>query len=160
MSEQDLTANLFDLPTSKEQQEQQKSQSIKPVTVTVNNVTKLAPSVLYVSLAVMYDRLRLPQEVKDADDMQRIAKLISYCANSKAYLNSLSVYLDIATRMEKRKGKDAKIEYDDMIARKNVISSYNDMLDNLSKAGSRMVTIYMEARKANEEDDFSRSERR
>lgn len=159
MSEQDLTANLFDLPTSKEQQEQQKSQSIKPVTVTVNNVTKLAPSVLYVSLAVMYDRLRLPQEVKSTDDMQRIAKLISYCANSKAYLNSLSVYLDIATRMEKRKGKDAKAEYDDMVARKNVVSSYNDMLDNLSKAGSRMVTIYMEARKANEEDDFSKSER-
>lgn len=129
---------------------------IEPVTVTVNNVTKLEPVVLYVSLAKLYDPVRLPQEVTNTDDMQNISKLISFCANSKSYLNSLSVYLDIATRLAKRKGKEGKQIYDDMICRKNIVNSYADMIDNLSKAGSRMVTIYLEAKKANEEDGFSK----
>lgn len=129
---------------------------IEPVTVTVNNVTKLDPVVLYVSLAKLYDRVRLPQEVMNTDDLQNISRLISFCANSKSYLNSLSVYLDIATRLAKRKGKEEKQTYDAMVCRKNIVNSYADMMDNLSKAGSRMVTIYLEARKANEEAGFAK----
>lgn len=142
--------NMFTLP---DDHTEINTESVKPVTVTVNNVTELNPVVLYVSLANEYDQLSLPAAVETIDDMNEISKLISYCANSKAYLNSLLVYLDIATRIEKRKGKDAKTAYDDMVCRKNIVSSYFDTIDGISKAGSRMVTIFLEAKKAEQEEN-------
>lgn len=136
-----------------EQKAQNEAKPMEAVTVTVNNVTRLEPAVLYVSFAKQYDALRLPEEVIDLEQMQ---KIISYCANTKSYLNSLSVYLDIATRAAKRRGKEARIEYDDMVCRKNIVSSYMDVIDNISKTASRMVTIYLEAKKAAEEDGYTR----
>lgn len=145
-----LTADMFNIDGTVKELDQ-----VQPVTVTVNNVTKLDPTTLYVSLAHLYGKLRLPGEVASIEDMQQMAKLISYCANAKMYLNSLAVYLDIATRTEKRKGKEAKTAYDVMVCRKGIVNSYLDMLESLSKAGSRMVTIFLEAKRASEEDGYA-----
>lgn len=149
MSEKIPEINLFNLPNMAEEE----ITAIKPVAVTVNNVVRLSPTVLYVSLAKEYDELSLPGEITGIDDMNTISSIISFCANNKVYLNSLSVYLDIATRIAKKKGKDGKAEYDDMVCKKNIVAGYTDTIDSISKAGSRMVTIFLEARRADMEEN-------
>ena len=115
--------------------------------ITINNVSQTEPELLYAIISQAYDGIRLPGMIRTVDDLNYIADVIVQCTNIKTYLNSLMVWLDIETRREKRKGKENKDAYDKMICRKNIISCYYDTINDISKAGSRLITVYMEARK-------------
>ena len=59
----------------------------------------------------------------------------------------MSVYAKNAVRVEKRKGKDNKETYEDMIDRENAIHSSADNIKMLYNCLSRLITIKQEINK-------------
>lgn len=115
--------------------------------LTVQNVTDKTAQEIFEILSAEYDNIFLPEEVITADDLTDIYQMLGKCTNIKSYLNTLYIHLDICTRAAKRKGKDAKLEYEDMVARKTVVKAYYDHIDDICKASSRQATVYFEQQK-------------
>ena len=89
----------------------------------------------------------LPTEIETIEDMQDAARKLSILGSNFAYVNSLSVYAKNAVRVEKRKGKDNKETYEDMIDRENAIHSSADNIKMLYNCLSRLITIKQEINK-------------
>ncbi len=89
----------------------------------------------------------LPTEIETIEDMQDAARKISVLGSNFAYVNSLSVYAKNAVRREKRKGKENKEVYEDMIDRENAIHSAADNIKMLYNCLSRLITVKQEMNK-------------
>lgn len=89
----------------------------------------------------------LPTEISTIEDMKNAEKMIATLTNRLSYLSSLGVYAKIAVRNSKRKGKDYKTEYEDMIDRQTAINAAEDTVKQQYNAISRMITVKQEINK-------------
>lgn len=118
-------------------------------TITIQTVLTATPEEMFSSFEKMYGDVYIPEEALTVEDLGRISGILGWATNNKAYLNSLFVYLDIATRRAKQSGD--KETYSEMVCRKNVVKAYYDRVDDIYKVCSRQATIWIEARKENDE---------
>lgn len=118
--------------------------------ITIQNVITLPPEDIFAILYEGYSKLTVPEYVDGPEDLDRISQLLGWCTNSKSYLASLEVYLDIATRNAKKNGD--KNLHAEMVCRKNIIKTFKDMVADAYSASSRQATIYFEQRKELEEE--------
>ena len=89
----------------------------------------------------------LPTEISSIEDMKNTEKMISTLTNRLSYLSSLGVYAKIAVRNAKRKGKDFKIEHEDMVDRQTAINAAEETVKQQYNAISRMITVKQEINK-------------
>lgn len=85
-----------------------------------------------------------PADIITADDLSYISNVMVFSINNYNYLISILNFLKIAVRKEKRKGSDNKMNYEDMIDRRDIVSGFADVLLNQYKASSRLITTYQE----------------
>lgn len=88
--------------------------------------------------------VKIPSSLESMFDMQEASRLISKLSNDYTYLTILASYSRIYVRNEKRKGKDFKSIYEDMIDKKEIINDVASAVKQQYQAISRMVTIKKE----------------
>ena len=88
--------------------------------------------------------IKIPSSLESMFDMQEASRLISKLSNDYTYLTILASYSRIYVRNEKRKGKDFKSIYEDMIDKKEIINDVASAVKQQYQAISRMVTIKKE----------------
>ena len=110
------------------------------VTVTVNNVVQLSPMEVWESLSALYDNVKVPEEAVGPEDLNHISELMGWSMNQRAYLSSLSAFVEIETKRINRTG--TKTEYSDMVSKKTTIKTYLDVLKGIYDTSSRQLTIY------------------
>lgn len=89
----------------------------------------------------------IPTEISTIEDMQAAEKMIAILTNRLSYLSSLGVYAKIGVRHEKRKGKEGKELWEDMVDRQTAINSAEDTIKQKYNAVSRMITVKQEINK-------------
>ncbi len=118
--------------------------------VNIRTVLTMDPEEILENMMSEYGGIEVPDYVSGPEDLDRISQLLSWCINSKSYLSSLEIYLDIATRNAKKSGD--KDLHSDMVCRRNIIKTFKDIIADTYTASSRMATIYFEQRKELEEE--------
>ncbi len=118
--------------------------------INVRSVTSMDPEDIFNEMDRMYGNITVQEYVSGPEDLDRISQMLGWCTNSKSYLASLGVYLDIATRNAKKCGN--KELHSDMVCRKNIIKTYYDIVSDIYTACSRQATLYLEQRKELEEE--------
>lgn len=122
------------------------SNNIYDIAITVNNVTTIDTEYLFKYFYEKYDSIVVVPEINSYKDLEKVSKLITYSSNVKRYLNTLKTYVDTVTRSIKR-DKEKKDYYDDLMAKKAILNAYYENMDDIYKACSRLVSIYVEERK-------------
>lgn len=89
----------------------------------------------------------IPTEISTIEDMQAAEKMIAILTNRLSYLSSLGVYAKIGVRHAKRKGKEGKELWEDMVDRQTAINSAEDTIKQKYNAVSRMITVKQEINK-------------
>lgn len=89
----------------------------------------------------------IPTEISSIEDMTNAEKMIAVLTNRLSYLSSLGIYAKIAVRAAKRKGKESKEEWEDMVDRQTAINSAEDTIKQQYNAVSRMITVKQEINK-------------
>ncbi len=84
----------------------------------------------------------LPSKIETIDDMNGAEELLLKLTNNYAYLNSLAAYAKIKSRDAKR--SMTKLEYEDYIDKKEIITRMVDVVKQQYNAISRAVTIKIE----------------
>ncbi len=84
----------------------------------------------------------IPLKIESAEEMDAAAQLMLVLTGYKSYLLELLSYTKCITRMVKR--DQTKMDYEDMVDRKEAIQNMVDDLDQQYKAVSRAVTIRIE----------------
>jgi hypothetical protein len=85
--------------------------------------------------------------IDTVDDLCEAERLMSALTNKYAYLASLTAFAKIAVREEKRKGKENKAAYEDMIDRRDSLDAMASIVLQQYSAISRMLTVKMEINK-------------
>jgi hypothetical protein len=89
----------------------------------------------------------IPAEISTVEDMQTAEKMIAKLTNRLSYLSSLGVYAKFAVRSSKRKGKEFKTEWEDMVDRQTAINTAENTIRQQYTALSRMITVKQEINK-------------
>ncbi len=87
-------------------------------------------------------QVRIPLKIESAEDMDAAASLMLVLSGYKSYLLELLSYAKCVTRIAKR--DQTKMDYEDMVDRKDAIQNMVDDIDQQYKAVSRAVTIRIE----------------
>lgn len=85
--------------------------------------------------------------IETVDDLVKAGQLLSILTNKYAYLASLTAFAKIAVREEKRKGKENKPIYEDMIDRRDSLETMTNIVMQQYNAISRMITVKLEINK-------------
>lgn len=128
---------------------------VKIPQVNIKTVTTMAPEEIFNELFEKYGDISVPEYILGPEDLDRISQLLGWCTNSKSYLSSLEVYLDIATRNANHSGD--KETHAVMVCRKNIVKTFKDNVSDVYAACSRQATIYFEQRKELEEEQRNNS---
>ncbi len=116
----------------------------------INNIVSLSPMSVWEDMDKLYGNISVPEEAIGTEDLTHLSELMGWCANQRAYLLSLSAYVEIETKRINRKG--TKEEYQNMVSKKNTIKTYLELLKTIYDASSRQLTIYQ-----TQYDDFYRN---
>lgn len=100
--------------------------------ISVENLNKWLDNRFYV---------QIPNGLETIDDMKTAGKLLGQLTNDYAYLVQLLSRAKAYVRAEKRKGKDAKISYEDMIDKRDAIDEMTSVVKMQYQAVSRMITV-------------------
>ena len=85
--------------------------------------------------------IKVPTGLETITDMQQAGKLLGRLSNDYAYLAMLLSYAKTFVRAEKRKGKDFKASYEDMIDKRDMIDEMTSVVKMQYQAISRMITV-------------------
>lgn len=85
--------------------------------------------------------INVPAGLETITDMQQAGKLLGKLSNDYAYLAMLLSYAKTFVRAEKRKGKDFKATYEDMIDKRDIIDEMTSVVKMQYQAISRMITV-------------------
>lgn len=111
--------------------------------MTCNEYLKLSPSELASKLTETFI-IDIPLTINNVDEMNDISALIGMSINQYSFLVQLYCLAKVQTRSLKRLGKEAKVEYEDSVDRKEIIKYVLDAVLLRYKALSRMITIKQE----------------
>lgn len=103
--------------------------------ISVENLIKWLDSRFYVSI---------PKGLESIDDMKTAGRLLGQLSNDYSYLAVLLSYAKAFVRAEKRKGKDFKASYEDMIDKRDIIDEMTSVVKMQYQAISRMITVKQE----------------
>ena len=78
------------------------------------------------------------------EEMKKVNTQLSRLANSYSFVMQLLTYTKIQVRQEKRKGKENKENYEDMIDRRDTLQNTADILKMQYQTLSRMITVKKE----------------
>ena len=118
--------------------------------ININNAITMETEPFIDILHKRYDNTYIPEEINGPEDLDHITRTIAWSTNEKAYLNTILLYLDVATRNAKREKR--KDDADNLICKKTIVKGYYDVIDDIGKAVSRQASIYFEKRKELAED--------
>lgn len=111
-------------------------------------ILKMDPTALQNWLAEEFElEVPLKTEISTIEDMKYAEKMIAILTNRLSYLSSLGIYAKIAVRTAKRKGKEAKEEWENMVDRQAAINAAEDTIKQQYSAISRMITVKQEINK-------------
>lgn len=88
--------------------------------------------------------LEIPGEIITPDDMDEAAKLLMQASSYYSYLCALLSYAKVYVRDLKRQGPSKKLDYEDMVDRKEILQNFADSVKQQYSAISRAVTIRIE----------------
>lgn len=89
--------------------------------------------------------LEIPESIENADDMALVSKLLANTVNKISFISNLLSYTKVLQRESKRKtGSVSKLENEDLIDKKEVLSNTLESLILQHKALSRMITVRQE----------------
>lgn len=88
--------------------------------------------------------VEVPKTIDNADALNDVSAMMSDAINQYSFLVQLYCLSKIDTRRYKRMGKEAKLEYEDSVDRKEIIKYVLDAVLLRYKALSRMITIKQE----------------
>lgn len=100
--------------------------------ISVENLMKWLDSKFYINV---------PNGLETITDMQEAGRLLGKLSNDYAYLAMLLSYAKTFVRAEKRKGKDFKASYEDMIDKRDMIDEMTSVVKMQYQAISRMITV-------------------
>ena len=83
----------------------------------------------------------LPSNIDSMEEMKKVNTQLSRLANSYSFVMQLLTYTKIQVRQEKRKGKENKENYEDMIDRRDTLQNTADILKMQYQTLSRMLTV-------------------
>ena len=86
----------------------------------------------------------LPSNIDSMEEMKKVNTQLSRLANSYSFVMQLLTYTKIQVRQEKRKGKENKENYEDMIDRRDTLQNTADILKMQYQTLSRMITVKKE----------------
>jgi len=86
----------------------------------------------------------IPDSIDSIDQMKQVSRILSELTNSYAYMMQLLNYAKIMVRQEKRKGKENKENYENMIDRRDILQNVADILKMQYQTVSRMITVKKE----------------
>lgn len=86
----------------------------------------------------------LPSNIDSMEEMKKVNTQLSKLANSYSFVMQLLTYTKIQVRQEKRKGKENKENYEDMIDRRDTLQNTADILKMQYQTLSRMITVKKE----------------
>ena len=86
----------------------------------------------------------LPSNIDSMEEMKKVNTQLSKLANSYSFVMQLLTYTKIQVRQEKRKGKEKKENYEDMIDRRDTLQNTADILKMQYQTLSRMITVKKE----------------
>ena len=100
--------------------------------ISVDNLIKWLDKRFYYSI---------PKGLESIDDMKVAGRLLGQLSNDYSYLAILLSYAKAFVRAEKRKGKDFKLSYEDMIDKRDIIDEMTSVVKMQYQAISRMITV-------------------
>ena len=100
--------------------------------ISVDNLIKWLDKRFYYSI---------PKGLESIDDMKVAGRLLGQLSNDYSYLAILLSYAKAFVRTEKRKGKDFKLSYEDMIDKRDIIDEMTSVVKMQYQAISRMITV-------------------
>ena len=100
--------------------------------ISVENLMKWLDNKFYINI---------PNGLETITDMKSAGKLLGKLSNDYAYLAILLSYAKTFVRAEKRKGKDFKTSYEDMIDKRDMIDEMTNVVKMQYQAISRMITV-------------------
>lgn len=103
--------------------------------ISVENLIKWLDKKFYVNI---------PAGLESIEDMQTAGRLLGKLSNDYSYLAMLLSYSKAFVRAEKRKGKDFKTSYEDMIDKRDIIDEMTSVVKMQYQAISRMITVKQE----------------
>lgn len=103
--------------------------------ISVENLNKWLDKKFYITI---------PRGLETISDMQEAGRLLGQLSNDYAYLAMLLSYAKMFVRAEKRKGKDFKASYEDMIDKRDIIDEMTSVVKMQYQAISRMITVKQE----------------
>lgn len=108
-----------------------------------NTLLNMTPIDLAVWLEKEYAST-LPSNIDSMEEMKKVNTQLSRLANSYSFVMQLLTYTKIQVRQEKRKGKENKENYEDMIDRRDTLQNTADILKMQYQTLSRMITVKKE----------------
>lgn len=94
--------------------------------------------------------LDTPPRMDSDEDVHRGLDVLNIYAGMTDYLKTLSSYAKVYARDLKRKGKEYKTDYEDMVDRENIINNKLDAIKLSYQAVNKCITIYVEEKRASQ----------
>ena len=88
-----------------------------------------------------------PPRMETTDDINRGLDMLRVYTGVIEYLKELETYAKVYSREAKRKGKEFKAEYEDMVDRREAISNKIDSIKLSYQTVNKCVTVAIEQRK-------------
>lgn len=109
--------------------------------MTYSDILNMSPTQLFEWITKEFI-IQIPAQIHSIEDMDYAATTLLKLSSHYSYLNSLLSYAKIRTRECKRSGD--RIEYEDMVDKKEIIQNMTDSVKQQYAAVSRSVTIRIE----------------